>query len=170
MSGLVRRRLLLAIAGLAAPGLGFGRHPARGAAQDVTPEVGDQAGQVGQVETPRWIFTVLTLEDPYTGEITRPDEPVAGMRYLAALVAIDNASDQPLEFSSSDIKLRDEQGVEYPAGSVSGREPRLASQNLPGGFRTQGSVWFALPEDAVAVELKLNAPSPQLRVPLTAQR
>lgn len=137
------------------------------AQDDATPRAASTE-MVGQIEAPRWIFTVYSLEDPYAGKLTRPEEPVPGFRYISALVEINNASDQPLEFATSDVRLRDEQGVEYPAGAVSGREPKLQSQNLPGGEKTRGAVWFGVPEDIVTRDLTLVAPAPQLRVLLPA--
>jgi hypothetical protein len=122
---------------------------------------------VGQAEMPRWIFTVLALQDPYAGVLTRPAEPEPGMRYIAAEVRIENQSDQPLEFSASDVRLRDEQGAEYASSSaIVGAEPKLTGQNLPDGERTRGWVWFSVPDDAVITELRFVAPPPQLRVQL----
>jgi hypothetical protein len=122
---------------------------------------------IGQAEMPRWIFVVLILQDPYAGVLTRPAEPEPGMRYVGAEVRIENQSDQPLEFATTDVRLRDEQGVEYPtSAAVVGEEPRLTGQNLPDGERTRGWVWFAIPENAVITEMRFVAPPPQLRVQL----
>jgi hypothetical protein len=116
---------------------------------------------------PRWIFRVLVLQDPYAGVHTPPAEPEPGVRYIAAEVRIENQSDQPLEFAASDVRLRDEQGVEYTSDStVSGEEPKLTGQNLPDGERTRGWVWFSVPEIAVITEMRFLAPPPQLRVQL----
>lgn len=169
------RRGVLATAVAAGAGIGvgaLGAGPAvaaaarRGAGQDGgTPAAPEPSEVVGQAETPSWIFTVLTYQDPYGGEVSRPEQPEPGTRYVAAEVEIDNASDQPLEFASSDVRLRDEQGVEYAANSaVIGAEPRLTGQNLPGGERARGTVWFVLPEGARVTEVRLVAPPPQLRV------
>ena len=126
---------------------------------------------IGRAEMPRWTFTVVSYQDPYAQErVTRPEQPEPGTRYVAAEVVIDNASDQPLEFSTSDIRLRDEGGVEYQAStSVVGAEPRLTAQNLPGGERTRGTVWFVVPEGVQITELRFTAPPPQLRVALPVQ-
>ena len=135
-------------------------------AQESTPEAATSE-VVGQAETPRWIFSVLVLQDPYAGVLTRPAEPEPGVRYIAAEVRIENQSDQPLEFAASDIRLRDEQGSDYPSSSaVIGAEPKLTGQNLPDGERTRGWVWFSIPESAVITELRFVAPPPQLRVQL----
>jgi hypothetical protein len=133
-------------------------------AQDATPEAGaDQ--MVGQAEMPRWVFTVLVWQDPYAGELTRPAEPEPGVRYIGAEVRIENQSDQPMEFASTDVRLRDEQGVEYPSSSaVVGAEPKLTGQNLPDGERTRGWVWFSVPENTVITEMRFQAPQPLLRV------
>jgi hypothetical protein len=89
------------------------------------------------------------------------------MRYIGAEVVIENHSDQPLEFTTTDVGLRDEQGIEYPVtGSVVGAEPKLVSQNLPDGERTRGWIWFAVSKDAAITELRFAPAPPQLRVPL----
>jgi hypothetical protein len=89
------------------------------------------------------------------------------MRYIGAEVVIENQSDQPLEFTATDVRLRDEQGVEYAVNSgVVGAEPKLVSQNLPDGERTRGWVWFAVPQDAAITELRFAPAPPQLRVQL----
>jgi hypothetical protein len=122
---------------------------------------------VGQAEMPQWVFTVQAFQDPYAGELTRPAEPEPGIRYIGAEVVIENQSDQPLDFATSDVRLRDEQGVEYAASSaVIGAEPKLVSQNLPDGERTRGWVWFAVPEGSAITELRFVPASPQLRVEL----
>ena len=120
---------------------------------------------VGQAEMPQWVFTVQVFQDPYAGVLTRPAEPEPGMRYVAAEVVIENRSDQPLDFAASDVRLRDEQGVEYAVnGGVVGTEPKLVSQNLPDGERTRGWVWFSVPEGTVITELRFVPAPPQLRV------
>jgi hypothetical protein len=147
-------------------------HPAEiAAAQNAgTPAASSVSGEmIGRTEAPRWAFAVLTFQDPYAGQVTRPEEPELGTRYVAAEVVIENPSDQPLEFTVSAVRLRDEAGVEYPATStVVAAEPKLVGQNLPGGERTRGWVWFVVPQSAVITELKLIAPAPQLRVRLPA--
>ena len=177
MSAVTRRRVLPVVAAAAAGVSALGRGPewlpagVRGRAdltalaQDATPAA--QGEMVGQAEMPRWIFTVLILQDPYAGVLTRPAELEPGMRYIGAEVLIQNQSDQPLEFAASDVRLRDEQGVEYPSSAaVVGAEPKLSGQNLPDGERTRGWVWFAVPENVVLTEMRFIAPPPQLRVPL----
>ena len=122
---------------------------------------------VGQAEMPHWVFTVQVFQDPYAGVLTRPAEPEPGMRYVAAEIVIENQSDQPLDFTASDVRLRDEQGVEYAANSaVVGEEPKLVSQNLPDGERTRGWVWFTVPEGTAITELRFVPAPPQLRVRL----
>lgn len=166
-----RRRALTMAAGLGALARadawlppGVAGYPATALAQEGTPSAAE-GEMVGQAEMPRWVFVVLVLQDPYTGVLTRPAEPEPGIRYIGAEVVIENQSDQPLEFAASDVRLRDEQGVEYSSSSaVIGEEPKLTGQNLPDGERTRGWVWFAIPEDAVITELRFIAPPPQLRV------
>jgi hypothetical protein len=122
---------------------------------------------VGQAEMPHWVFTVQVFQDPYAGVLTRPAEPEPGIRYVAAEVVIENQSDQPLEFAASDVRLRDEQGIEYASNSaVVGEEPKLVSQNLPDGERTRGWVWFTVPEGTAITELRFVPAPPQLRVRL----
>jgi len=122
---------------------------------------------VGQAEMPKWVFRVQVFQDPYAGVLTRPAEPEPGIRYVAAEVVIENQSDQPLDFMASDVRLRDEQGVEYASNSaVIGEEPKLVSQNLPDGERTRGWVWFAMPQGAVITEVRFLPAPPQLRVRL----
>jgi hypothetical protein len=172
-----RRRLVTMIAATASSVGGIGRgqwltnltgYPDTAAvaqeAQTATPTAGEM---VGQAEMPQWIFTVQVFQDPYAGVLTRPAEPDPAMRYIGAEVVIENHSDQPLEFTTTDVGLRDEQGIEYPVnGSVVGAEPKLVSQNLPDGERTRGWVWFAVAKDAAITELRFAPAPPQLRVPL----
>lgn len=175
-----RRRLLTVIAATASGVGGLGRgqglwltnftgYPDLAAvaqeAQTATPSAATE--MVGQAEMPQWIFTVQVFQDPYAGELTRPAEPDPAMRYIGAEVVIENHSDQPLEFTTTDVSLRDEQGIEYPVnGSVVGAEPKLVSQNLPDGERTRGWAWFAVSKDAAITELRFAPAPPQLRVPL----
>jgi hypothetical protein len=134
-------------------------------AQTGTPSADSEL--VGRAEMPQWIFTVQAFQDPYAGVLTRPAEPEPGIRYIGAEVVIENHSDQPLEFAATDVRLRDEQGVEYAVSSgVVGSEPKLVSQNLPDGERTRGWVWFAVPQDAAITELRFVPAPPQLRVQL----
>jgi Domain of unknown function (DUF4352) len=174
-----RRRLLTVIgaAALSSGGLGRGQeqwltgladYPDLAAlaqeGQSATPTATEL---VGQAKMPNWVFTVQVFQDPYAGVLTRPAEPEAGIRYVAAEIVIENRSDQPLEFTASDVRLRDEQGVEYTANTaVLGEEPKLVSQNLPDGERTRGWVWFTVPEGTAITEVRFVPAPPQLRVRL----
>lgn len=175
-----RRHLLavstLAISGLAVGGALSGRSPAvatahaafnAAAAQTASP-IASPATNIGQAEAPKWSFTVTTFADPYTGSVTRPRTPPTGTRYVGAEVIIQNGSDQPLSFSLSDVMLIDKDGVAYPAGNVTGSDPKLVSQDLPGGERTRGWVWFAVPKDDRLAELRFVGPSPVFRIPVPA--
>lgn len=178
MPYLTTRRGLLTVITATVSGVGgFGRAPERwlpglmdnpaqvALAQEGQPATPAAPTIIGQAEMPRWIFTVQAFQDPYAGELTRPAEPEPGTRYVAAEVVIENQADQPLDFTASDVRLRDEQGVEYPANSaVIGEEPKLVSQNLPDGERTRGWVWFTVPEDTVVTEVRFAPAQPQLRV------
>jgi hypothetical protein len=175
-----RRKLLTAIGATALGSAGLGREQEQwlsGRAdypdlvalaqesQTATPTSAPEL--VGQAEMPHWIFTVQVFQDPYAGVLTRPAEPEPGIRYIGAEVVIENQSDQPLDFTASDVRLRDEQGVEYVANSaVVGEEPKLVSQNLPDGERTRGWVWFTVPDGTAITELRFVPAPPQLRVRL----
>jgi hypothetical protein len=127
-----------------------------------TPTPVEQA--VGEATAPNWRFTVSKFADPYEGEISRPAKPPADSRFVGAEVIVTNDSDQPLEFSAADVRLRDAGGVEYTAGSVVGEEPKLVSQNLPEGERTRGWVWFSVPLDSPLSDLRFSGPVPTFRV------
>ncbi len=127
---------------------------------------GTPAPVVGQAGAPAWRFAVLTFQDPYRGTLQEPKEPQAGMRYVGAEVEIDNGSDLPLNYFSSDIRLNDDTGLEYRAGSTTGAEPRLRSRNLSPGERARGWVWFAVPEGATLTRVTYVAPAPEFRVEL----
>jgi hypothetical protein len=128
----------------------------------------DQSTIVGEATPPLWRFTVRRLENPYTGELRRPEEPAAGTRYVGAEVAIANESQVALNVVPTGIRLRDADGVEYAYSSeaVLGSEPRLREINLLPGERAAGWVWFAVPETASLVELVYVAPTPRLAVVL----
>jgi Domain of unknown function (DUF4352) len=180
MSFLATRRRLLTLIGaavLSSGGLGRGQvqwltgladYPDLAAlAQEGQSAAPTATELVGQAEMPNWVFTVQVFQDPYAGVLTRPAEPEPGIRYVAAEIVIENRSDQPLEFTVSDVRLRDEQGVEYTANTgVGGEEPKLVSQNLPDGERTRGWVWFTVPEGTAITEVRFVPAPPQLRVRL----
>jgi hypothetical protein len=130
-----------------------------------TPTTGEEV-TLGEATMPEWRFVVLEVQDPYTGTLTRPDGLAASTRVVALHVILSNESDQPLEFTVTDFRLRDSQGSEYRAGEYLGTEPRIVSQNLPDGERTRGWVWFGIPEDAQVASLVFIAPPPVLQVPL----
>ena len=175
-----RRRLVTVIAATVSGAGGLGRGQERwltGFADDPVLVALAQENQtatpsappelIGQAEMPQWLFTVQVFQDPYAGVLTRPVEPEPGIRYVAVEVVIENQSDQPLDFTASDVRVRDEQGVEYSGDSaVVGEEPKLVSQNLPDGERTRGWVWFSIPENAAITEVRFVTAPPQLRVQL----
>jgi hypothetical protein len=121
---------------------------------------------IGRVEAPAWALTVFVVQDPYQGQIQQPATQPPGTRYVAAEVKIDNASDQPLNFSPAEIRLRDAVGTEYRGGSAIGTEPFLSIRNLNGGERSHGWVWFTVPQLAEIVELAYYGPPPVFRVAL----
>lgn len=130
-----------------------------------TPEP-DGDDVVGRATAPAWSVSVLTLQDPYPGQIQAPESPPARVRFIAAEVVIDNASDQALDFTPADIRLVDSTGVEYRGGAAAGTEPFLGVRNLNGGDRSRGWVWFMVPETAEIAELIYVAPAPLFRIPL----
>lgn len=123
-------------------------------------------GEISRAEMPAWTFSVLTLQDPYPGVMLQPTEPPAGTRYVAIEVIIDNASDQALNFSPGDVRLRDAVDIDYRGGTAVGSEPYIAPRNLNSGERSRGWVWFTVPVDARVLEIVYSAPSPQLRISL----
>ncbi len=167
-----RRRFLGTAAGtgLALHGLGTQEAPSRtslaAVQQEATPEAQEDQDLVGQAEMPRWRFSVYRFQDPYPGEIQVPQEEPPGTRYVAAEVGIDNESDQPLNFSPADIRLRDTAGVEYRGGTALGTEPAISPRNMNVSERSRGWVWFTVAAEADLVGLVYAAPQPQLRVDL----
>ena len=136
------------------------------AAQAVATPTTTEAPPIGEATMPQWRFVVLEMIDPYGGTLTKPDGLPANTRVIALQVILLNESDQPLEFTVTDFRLRDTDGSEYRAGDYLGTEPRIVSQNLPDGERTRGWVWFGIPEAAQVAALVFVAPPPVLRVPL----
>ena len=174
-----RRRIVgaLAMGGLGGAGMSGlaglphpmgGPQPASAAvamAQGATPEPhSDDA--VGSATAPEWTVSVAALQDPYAGQIQAPENPPAGVRFIAAEIVIDNASDQALNFTPADIRLVDGTGIEYRGGAAAGTEPFLGVRNLNGGDRSRGWVWFMVPENAGIAELIYVAPTPLFRIPL----
>ena len=171
MSRPISRRLLasssLSAAAAAYVG-GAGNDRLALAQTDATPTAAQGVEAViGEASVPAWRFAVTLFEDPYRGTVDRPTEPPPNSRYIGAEVVIMNDSDQPLEFRTTNIRLRDLRGFQYAAGDVTGTEPRLVSQNLPDAERSRGWVWFVVPSDAEPSELTFEGPPPVLRVGLT---
>lgn len=168
----ITRRRVIAGAG-ALTLLAATRIPALTSQAATTPEV-DTAAQVTpvavmaeqEVSMPDWRFGLISFEDPYTGDISKPTSIPAGLRVVGCQVIITNDSDQPLDFSVRDIKVRDSEGMEYIAGDYLGTEPRIVSQNLPDGERTRGWIWVAVPESVTLASVVFVPPSPVLRIKL----
>jgi hypothetical protein len=163
-----RRRITtssLSAVALAYAGLHGTDQPAL-AQNDATPPAGQGTNEklVGEATAPAWRFAVSIYEDPYRGTVTSPTSSPAGTRFVGAEVIITNDSDQPLEFRSNSVRLRDTQGFQYAAGDVTGTEPRLVSQNLPSNERTRGWVWFMVPIDTQLTEIAFDGPPPSFRV------
>jgi hypothetical protein len=162
-----RRRLLYssamagAISGVGASSFAGGTTP--------TPEISaaqDESDTVSVAEAPAWSFTLIVFLDPYEGEIQDPVEVDAGSRVVGAQVAVDNGSDQALNFFIGDIRLRDTAGMEFRAGTARGAEPRIGSRNLLPGERSRGWTWFLVPTDSELVQLTYIAPAPEFRIDL----
>jgi hypothetical protein len=150
-----RRQIVLAAgAGLA---LAAG---AREAGARQTPEAQETA------TLPDWQFAVHIVQDPYAGTMQAPATAPAGTRYAAAEVEVINNSDQALNFTPVDVRIRDAAGVDYRGGGAIGTEPMIGVRNLNPGERSRGWVWFTIPAGAVLVELVYVAPAPQFRVTL----
>jgi hypothetical protein len=134
--------------------------------------VGSAASQgapvVGEAHAPAWSFAVVAMEDPYTGEVSRPKEPDPNTRFISAEVILTNGSTVPMAFEVADVHLIDENGEEYPAGSVIGTQPKLVGQNLPDGERSRGWVWYSVPHDIKITEIRLYGPRPIFSVAIAA--
>lgn len=120
----------------------------------------------GRADAPAWMFQVDQVQDPYDGALQVPTEVPAGNRVIAVEVEVANESDQGLDFTPVDIRLRDETGQEYRGGAAIGSEPMINPRNLNPGERSAGWVWFIVPEGTVATEIVYVAPPPQFRVAL----
>ena len=159
------RRRLLGRAALAGTGVALGAlTPAAASAAQRQGTPVDEA--LGRAKAPAWSFTVFVVQDPYQGQIQQPASPPPDTRYVAAEVEIDNASDQPLNFSPAEIRLRDAAGTEYRGGSAVGTEPFLSIRNLNGGERSHGWVWFIVAQGAEIVEMAYYGPPPVFAVKL----
>lgn len=158
--GRSRRAVLGAAIGVGA-GAVIGAQHSRHAAAQATP-----ADARTRIAAPAWFVTLHQLQDPYPGVIQAPAQPPAGTRYVAAEVQIDNESNQALDFSPADIRVRDEAGFDYRGGTAIGEEPMLNARNLNGGERSRGWVWFTVAADARLTELFYVAPAPQFRISL----
>lgn len=175
--GASRRKVVGALAagglgGLAAAGGGSWRAgraaAAASLAQDGATPAAEPGGDdaIGRATAPAWTVTVAVVQDPYPGQIQAPENPPAGVRFVAAEMVIDNASDQALAFTPADVRLVDATGVEYRGGAAAGTEPFLGVRNLNGGDRSRGWVWFMVPEGAELAEIVYVAPTPLFRIAL----
>jgi hypothetical protein len=124
------------------------------------------ADGAARVDAPHWVFELYQVQDPYAGVLQVPQEIPAGSRVVAIEVEITNDSDQPLNFTPIDVRLRDVAGSEYRGGAAIGAEPMINPRNLNPGERSRGWVWFLFPESGDPVEVVYVAPQPQFRVPL----
>jgi len=160
-SGTNRRKLLATFAAFGLAAAHPGAPPRDALARQSTPDP-----SMGRIGPPQWFLTLITLQDPYQGVIQAPAEPPANTRYIAAELQIDNDSDQALNFTPTDIRLRDEAGFEYRGGTAIGQEPMLNARNLNAGERSRGWVWFTVAIDVRLVELIYVAPAPVYRATL----
>lgn len=123
-------------------------------------------GDVMEATLPAWRFAALALHDPYEGQLQVPASPPANTRVVAIQVEVTNDSDQALDFTPVDVRLRDESGMEYRGGSAIGAEPMINPRNLNPGERSRGWIWFLAAAEATIVEIVYVAPQPQFRIPL----
>jgi len=130
------------------------------AAQEATPGTGAE----WRVNAPRWAFQLHSVQDPYAGTLQVPQTPPAGTRVVAVEIEVINDSEQPLNFTPVDVRLRDASGMEHRGGAAIGTEPMINPRNMNPGELSRGWVWFLIPEGADATEVVYVAPQPQFRV------
>jgi hypothetical protein len=163
----VSRRQVIGAIAVAGSGLMLGSAADATAKTAVQPGATPSPGaSVGRVGMPAWWLTVETFQDPYAGVVQQPAQPPPGTRYLAAEVVIENASNQGLNFTPADVRLRDATGQEFRGGTAVGTEPFIAPRNLNGGERSRGWIWFTAPADAQIVEIVYVTPPAELRLPV----
>jgi len=148
------RRNVVALAAMAIPA-----HAALAQEATVLPE---QDGQ--PIEAPAWSFRLVTLQDPHEETLQVPQELPEGSRVVAIEVEVVNDSDQALNFTPIDVRLRDRGGSEFRGGAAIGTEPMINPRNLNPGERSRGWVWFIVPEETELAEVVYIAPQPQFRV------
>lgn len=131
------------------------------------------ATPIARIDSPGWVLNLLAFQDPYPGAVRAPASPFPNMpaiRYVAIEVLFENVSDQVLDVRTTDIRVHDAEGFEYaPAPGVSGAETKLQSQSVSPGDRARGWVWFTVPATAVLLEIRVDAPQVELRLPITAE-
>lgn len=134
------------------------------ATPDATPRSDDA---IARIAPPEWSFIVYAIQDPY--ELPEASTLVVppGTHYFATEVEIDNASDQPLSFATSQIRLRATDGLEFTSGAAAGPETTLKARVLPPGDKTRGWLWFNVPDDAELTDLVFIAQSPEFSLSLT---
>lgn len=97
---------------------------------------------VGQASVPAWTFVIHAVQDPYDGELQRPQEPDPDFRYLGVDVEIRNESEAALNVTANNAHLLDDDGNEHTSGAVRGEESALTNVNLlPGEHARLGVVW-----------------------------
>ncbi len=126
----------------------------------------DDTEVYGRAVTPDWTVTVHDYQDPYSGQVTNPEDPPAGTRYIGADIEIANASDQGLTFVRDRVRLRDADGFEFKAGSTSGDAPAIEGRTLGQDERSRGWVWFTVSSESRITELLLIPSAPEFRVPI----
>src|SRR5690349_2181643 len=107
--GLTRRRAVASFGAVGMAGLLAQAARAQQPAGTPVPAASPTAGQEVNLEAtmPDWRFSVVTIQDPYKGTITKPSGVPAGIRVVAYQVVLTNNSDMPMQFSITDIRLRD---------------------------------------------------------------
>ena len=124
------------------------------------PEAGPSVGAETTVEASeagtQGVFSVVELEDPFTG-YPEGYEPEDGTRYVLVTITAENTGSAPLPVSPSDIVLRDSMGFLWGYTSVQRGEdivvPDLQSQDLAPGSRVSGVVGFQLAENVAPADV-----------------
>jgi hypothetical protein len=125
---------------------------------------------VATIEALQWTLSILSFQDPYTGEIRTPASPVPNMpalRFIAVQLLFENTSEEPLSLRTSAFHLHDVDGFDYSTASgVSSPLQKFQSQTVQGGERARGWLFFAVPTGAELTELRMDEPAAEMKVPL----
>ena len=175
------RRQVMAATILASPGIVLvarrqslaGPEVVRYQATDGTPTSAEPTPitPVATIEALQWRISILSFQDPYTGELRTPASPVPNMpalRYVAVQLLFENTSEEPLGIRTSAFHLHDADGFDYPtaSGVNSSTLLKFQSQTVQGGERARGWLFFSVPTGAELTELRMDEPTAEMKVPL----